>query len=139
MRMCLIIGCMLLPALAACGLNARKYPPPYEIPATRVQAARVLHTALMQGAPEMFDIAVTADILRWDEILRPLSHVEPSPRVILRRELRFDALRAVARPLWQDGLWRITLDAAGGEVTLTFNNADACGRAEAALRRLAGC
>jgi predicted small lipoprotein YifL len=132
----LILFVALTLALTACGVNGRMYPPQYERPASRTDAAKMLHTALMQGIATMTDISVTEEFMRWGEVVQPLSKVEPSPSVQVRHELLFEQLTAVTRPVELDGNWIVRLTAGGGNLTFTFSNADAAARAEAALKRL---
>ncbi|MCC6574801.1 MAG: hypothetical protein IT462_13560 [Planctomycetes bacterium] len=132
----LIIVVLLALAATSCRVNGRMYPPQYETPATRLEAATMLHGALMEGVPSMRNISVNEDAMHWEEAIQRRTVVEPSPRQFVWRTLLFRHLRGYTYPKEDQGDWIIRLFADGGNVTLVFKDADAAGRAEAALRVL---
>lgn len=123
---------LILCLLAGCGLNPRVNAPVMVPPEKRETAARHLYEAMTEGGIAVSAIRVDTRELNWNEQRR----TPDNRRMLLARNLMFERIREVKRPVHEPGSWILALDAEGGTLRLRFRTDTDAVKAEAALSRL---
>lgn len=126
------LDCLLLFALlTACAGGPYHNPPRYALPESRTAAARQLNEALAFNGIDYGDVNADKVRLRYSEGRRLAGGMK-----WLRRELVYSAIYGVDPSVTDGEHWAVRVDAAGGTLTLRFNDAAAAAKAESALLRL---
>ena len=118
--------------LAGCAVGPYADRPEYAVPSTRSVAARHLNEALAFGGRGVSEVAVDEVRMTWHE-RRQLSDKR---WVMLERELHFQELLTVKRPVRPGEWWQLEVAASGGKLTFQFDDVENASKAEAAFRRL---